>query len=429
MRWRKRDLWKAAIVVGSVVFLALMTLVTVSAADAQGGVSAARTVTVQATPTEDATVAALQKQQLVLQNKQLQQSEDRSFDAWLWNNAAAIVASFLSTLVVVIGALIGFRQWRTNRNDTLTKEANDRKEAQEKDLRAQAEERFKAAVTALGSENEATQVGGAILLQSFLNTADKKTYRRYYAQIFDIAVAYLRLPNTSLLTEDRERKPLSPKDLPAPVQLTPLRQALIAVFREAFTLAREQGSRRLDATGIQLDHAYLVDADLKQAWVPYASLRKAEFAYASLQGAYLRGSHFEGAEFVGANLKGANFTIAHLEGVNFNDAHLEEANLGGSHLKGAYFEDAHLKGAQLGNADLSGVHLNRTDLTDADLSNSNLEEANIEEAKSLKGTNLRGVKGLNAKQLLGCKLKSAIVDEETMVSAIEKDLIPPPSPQ
>jgi hypothetical protein len=70
MRWRKCDLWKAGVAVGGVLLLlVLMTLVTVSAADAHESVSGSTTlatVTVQTTPTEDATVTALNKEKLGL---------------------------------------------------------------------------------------------------------------------------------------------------------------------------------------------------------------------------------------------------------------------------------------------------------------------------------------------------------------------------
>ena len=102
----------------------------------------------------------------------------------------------------------------------------DRRDAQDKELRAQAEERFKTAVTALGDENEAAQVGGAILLRSFLNKDDKEIYGRYYTQIFDLAVAYLRLSRTSHPPENPDKLSRLPKDLDTPLPLTTLSKAL-----------------------------------------------------------------------------------------------------------------------------------------------------------------------------------------------------------
>lgn len=73
-----------------------------------------------------------------------------------------------------------------NRNDTLAKESDDRQEVQDKDLRDRAEERFQTAVAAFGDEKIGVQVGGAILLRSFLNPADEEIYGRYYTQILAV---------------------------------------------------------------------------------------------------------------------------------------------------------------------------------------------------------------------------------------------------
>ncbi|SRR5579883_1805383 len=154
MRWAKRHLWKTGIAVaaallllGLSVWLLVFVMLAPASADAYSGtVGHAIAGTAQATPTPDATMAALQKEQLTQQVRQL----DNWWLYWLYNGSTAFIAAFASVII----ALFGIYQWAGNRRN---------------DLRAQAEERFKAAVTALGSENEATRVGGAILLRSFLN--------------------------------------------------------------------------------------------------------------------------------------------------------------------------------------------------------------------------------------------------------------------
>jgi uncharacterized protein YjbI with pentapeptide repeats len=409
MHWHKRDIWKAGIALtGLLVFLVLMVWIPLSAADAHTGESGlAIAGIVQATPTVDLTVTALAKEQLVLQNKQLEQSNDRGLGAWVWNNAAAIVASFLSTLVVVIGALIAFWQWRTNRNDTLTKESNDRKEAQDKDLRTQAEERFQAAVTALGSENEATQVGGAILLRSFLHEEDKNLYGRYYTQIFDLAVAYLRVtrPPIELPLPGQPTNPSRPLFPPFP---TPLGQALAVVFKEAFPLAKNQQKMHhpsfLDATSIELDWAYLKEAKLIQVWMPSAHLRHADLSRADLTEANLRGADLDSADLTNAKL---------------GKADLREASLIVADLQGADLQGADLSWADLSRASLGGANLSRADLTWADLSRDEICGVDIEYAQSLQDANLHMVKGLTKEQLEACKARGAIVDKDTMNNAFE----------
>jgi hypothetical protein len=184
MRWLKRDIRKAGTALaGTLLLLVLMVWIPVSAAGAYEGTSGLATsvtATMPATPTVDATVTALSKEQLTLQVKQLQ-NQLQNQNNWLINNSTALIAA----ITAIVVALIGFTQW-----------AGTARQAKDKDLKAQAEERFKTAVTALGDGEEGVQVGGAILLRSFLNKGDKEIYERYYTQIFDLAVAYLRLPRT-----------------------------------------------------------------------------------------------------------------------------------------------------------------------------------------------------------------------------------------
>src|SRR5436189_2778913 len=190
--------------------------------------------------------------------------------------------------MVISLASIGLYQWRGNHNADRKKEIA----AQDKELRDRAEERFQTAVAALGNENGATQVGGVILLRSFLNKEDEKIYGRYYTQIFDLAVANLRFRKTSDPRKD------------------PVRRALIVVFKEAFPIVRDSLKKRdpktefqpqsLDASRIQLDHASLRGADLKQIWMPQASLQKAILFRADLTEARLKLADLTGATVLDA---------------------------------------------------------------------------------------------------------------------------------
>jgi len=418
MHWRKRNLWKVGITfVGMLLLFTCMVWLAVPAAgahqkDASATPVTGTTITVQPTPTEDATVTALNKEKLTREVA----GQQRTWDNWLWSNAATILSSFLSTLIVVVGALFGFWQWRVGRKDTQNKEAEDRQAAQDKELKdrqdereKRAEERFQAAVEGLSSERKEAKIGAAILLRTFLRPG----YEQFYTQTFDLAVAHLCPTET----------PHPPEDPEAPLILTTLRQALIMVFKEAFPLARRQNagsSQSLDASYIQLDNAYLVGADLKQAWMPLASLRKALLSFAQLEGAYLRHAQLEGGQFVSAQLKGANLTVAHLERANFNDAQLEEVYLRGSYLNGAYFRKALLKEAWLERVILTGA-----DLSEANLSGAHLNGATIEDASSLRDTDLRGVIGLKQEQLAACKAKGAIIDEDTTTSASQSTAASP----
>ena len=307
MRWPKRNLWRTGIAIaGMLLLLMLMAWISVVAAGAHEGASGSiRSVTALATPTEDATVTALSKEKLLQEVNQLKEQNDLGPLEWLRTNTSIL----LSTLVVVIGALIGLWRWLGDRRDEHEKRREDQRSEQEK----RAEERFQSAVTGLGDEKEGARIGAAILLRTFLRPG----YEQFYTQTFDLAVANLRLPRTSH----------SPEDPNTPLPLTTLSQALIVVFREAFPLARNQNKRSpesLDATDIQLDSAYLRGADLKQVWMPQASMRKVD-----LSGADLRGAKLNEADLSWARLSGAYLSEADLNGTNLSEADLKGANLRG----------------------------------------------------------------------------------------------------
>ena len=346
MRWLKRNLWRTGIAIaGMLLLLMLMAWISVVAAGAHEEASGStRSVTALATPTEDATVTALNKEKLAQEVEQLKEQNKPGLLEWLRTNASIL----LSTLVVVIGALIGLWRWLGDRRDEHEKRREDQHTEQEK----RAEERFQSAVTGLGDEKEGARIGAAILLRTFLRPG----YEQFYTQTFDLAVANLRLPRT----------PHPPEDPNTPLPLTTLSQALIVVFREAFPLARNQNKRSpesLDATGIQLDNAYLRGADLKQVWMPQASLRKVDLS--------------------GADLSRAKLNEADLNRTYFNGARLSGADLRGADLRGADLSWAKLSGAYLSEADLNGTNLSEADLSEADL----------------RGANLRGVVGLTKGQL------------------------------
>src|SRR5712691_6686230 len=285
MCWLKRNPWRTGITIaGILLLLVFMVWISVSATSGYARASGfAGSVTVQATPTEDATVAALNKEKLVQEIQQLKEQNEPDFFGWLRTNAAIL----LSTLVVVIGGLIGLWRWLADRRD----EHEKRREEQRSERERRAEERFQSAVAGLVDDKEAAKITAAILLRTFLRPG----YEQFYTQTFDLTVANLRLP--------RIADP--PADPTIPLPLTTLSQALIILFKEAFPLARDQetkSSQWLHATGIQLDNAYLSRVDLRQVWMPQAFLRKANLREANLREALLNGANLNGANLISANL-------------------------------------------------------------------------------------------------------------------------------
>jgi hypothetical protein len=431
MRWLKRDLWKVGIAFAATLFLLMviagLPVLAAHTAKEIAGIAGPGMDTVQVTPTEDATVTALNKERLAQEVQQLKNQNETDLLGWLRTNSAIL----FSTLVVVIGGLIGLFRWfgdrrseRDKRDEEQQRWMKDREAEREK----RAEERFQAAVEGLSSEREEAKIGAAILLRTFLQPG----YEQFYTQTFDLAVANLRLPRIPHPAEDAITALPNPSKGSYP---TTLRQALITVFKESFPLARDEWikSRKdkpfylqsLDATGIQLEDAYLVGADLNQAWLRQAYLRNIDLRWAELYNAYLRGAYLREAHLHGAYLHKADLRETDLREALMSEADLRKVRLWGAKLSNAVLREANLSNAEIGHdidliADLSGA-----DLSNADLSEAKLNGVNIEHALYLKGTNLRGVKGLTKEQLEACKAKGAIIDEDSTALPSQPTVSPP----
>lgn len=312
--------------------------------------------TVQAMPT-------LSKDELEIIKLKLENKKIDNENSWWWITITSLIPPVLSVLGVFAAVFVGFKQWKGQQEADREKRHIDFVVEQGK----LGEERFQNVVKGFESERVEARVGAAILLLTFLRPG----YEQFYSQVFYLAISLLRL------------RKYDPK-IPEPVDA--MSQALITVLRQSFYLARGDDlskfeSEDLDATGVQLDNAYLSKTDL----------RKIRLRNASLRGTYFWRSQLQEAYFKHSNLKDAFFVHANLEEADLGDTILVNANFGGAYLRGAHFRDADLKGA---------------DFTGADLS-----DTRIQNAKSLKGTILRGVNGLSPSQLSACAAKGAIVDD------------------
>ena len=386
MRWHERHIWKAGIaIVGMLLSLVLMTWLPLSAVGAHettqlGSTTVMETGTVQGTATLDLTVTALAKEQTKQQVDKLQR--ENLFPWAILNAVGSSIGTMCLALAGFATALIGFNQWRGNRQDEYKKREKEQEHWQkdrEEERRKQDEGRFQVVVAGLGSEREEAKVGAAIVLRTFV----QQDYKQFYSQAFDLAVAHLRLPRTSD----------PPKDSNTPLPLTTLSQAVIVVFKEAFPGARSQNKgspESLDASDIQLDNAYLRGADLEQVWMPQASLQQ------------------------------VNLSEAHLRGANLNNADLRGADLRETDLRGADLRETDLRGADLRETDLRGADLRGADLRETDLSGVNLEYTHF-----LKDTKLCGVEGLTKEQLEACKAKGAIIDEDPTASSPQSTVSTP----
>lgn len=439
MHWLKRGPFQAAIIVtGTVLFLILVTGTPVSLAHASGMMSGATTPSaaiVQATPTVDATVVALNKELLGHENN------------WWWNYGATILTSLISTFTLAAAGLFTVVRYFNDRKDIREKQeaeakrlADDRKVELEK----RAEERFQTAVEGLGSEREDAKVGAAITLRTFLHPG----YEQFYTQTFDLAVTHLRLPRISHPPDDPDGISSQPDIPDTPLPLTTLSQALIIVFKEAFPQARDtiasnkeevvrppstfddkeiarymgKAIQSLDATGVQLDNAYLALVDLKHVWMRNAFLRNADLRGADLSEALLSEANLSGADLRKANLSGAVLRNANLSGTRLSETILSNALLSEANLSGARLRKTNLSGARLREVNLRDAYLRGADLRNAYLHGADLTNTNLHKA------DLRGVIGLTKEQLAVCKAKGAIIDEDPTTSA-SQPTVEPSSPR
>ena len=113
-------------------------------------------------------------------------------------------------------------------------------------------------------------------------------------------------------------------------------------------------------------------------------------------------------ELRGINLENADLSRAYLVNTNLRKAFLSDSILtgsilGGSCLKYANLSDSHLQDAELWQSDLSSVNLSDADLTRADLYQVNFYSANFTNATltdaDISGADFTGAKGLTQLQL------------------------------
>jgi uncharacterized protein YjbI with pentapeptide repeats len=340
------------------------------------------TPTIQATPTVDATMTALDKERLEQQIGQSQQNWQNG----LWNIETGLGSTILPTIGVILTVVYGIQRWRGEQSVDRVK---------------RDEARLQSAIQDLGASEQGKRIGGAVMLRTFLLPGyEKYGYEKYHLQIFDLAVANLRLPRGS----------------------APVNQALAVLFKDAFPAARryciieelkkqpgakpesdiakeisrflksEQAKQlspqelalfksfSLDATGVQLDQTYLINADLEMAYLRSASLKGT-----NLEGAKLKGANLEDADLEDADLRNASFDVENLIkaksliNVNLSELHLEGKDFTKSkglqriQLKEAILKDAQFTKCNLQGANLQGADLERTKFDEADLTGANLK--------------------------------------------------------
>jgi len=244
------------------------------------------------------------------------------------------------------------------------------------------------------------RTGAAVGLQSFLH----ERYQPYHLQVFHLAVTALR------------KQPDGSAPLTSP--------ELVDLFRASVPLARRQIADlaatsdqaapiggQLDASGVELNEAHLVGADL--AWL---TLRNVTCRSANLRSVHLQRASLDRADFSRSDLTGSDLSGAELTDTTFNRGILRGATLDSVTAVGCSFRQSDLVGGSWRGSLIRGVNFEGASLDSADLSGSTFRaiqragrefRSNPEAAASMQNANLLDAKGLTHEQLLTCKEKGA----------------------
>src|SRR6266849_4837464 len=225
-------------------------------------------VTVQPTPTPDlqATKTALEIKQL----ETLPPPQPSWFEKYI-----------LPSLAPAIGlGTLGWGIWQFNRNQRIDREKRD-------------EDRFREAVLDLGKDE--TKLGAATTLRTFLDKKNKESYQRFYQQIFDLSVGYLRLRNVE---KNPEPDPFYREIIRVCCESTPLVREMLREMLHLQTLSQSDvpNLEIYQRKFINASHIHLENADL-----PLVDLKLADLTGANLVAAYLGGADLSEADLTRAN--------------------------------------------------------------------------------------------------------------------------------
>ncbi len=217
---------------------------------------------------------------------------------------------------------------RRKENERRMEESDRRRDDQRIDREKRDEDRFREAVLDLGKDE--TKLGAATTLRTFLDKKNKESYQRFYQQIFDLSVGYLRLRNV-------EKNP----------EPDPFYREIIRVFCESTPLVREmlremlhlQTLSQSDVPNLEIYQRKFINAShihLENADLPLVDLKLADLTGANLVAAYLGGADLSEADLTRANPEEAStLKDTHMWNVkNYDDPVKRQKCIG----KGATFD-------------------------------------------------------------------------------------------
>jgi len=112
--------------------------------------------------------------------------------------------------------------------------------------------------------------------------------------------------------------------------------------------------------------------------------------------AFLQGLNLKNANLLRSDFSSADLRNSNLAGVDFTLANLNSANLRGAVLNGAQCSQTDLRNADLEGSSLVGADLTGAGLDEADLRGADLQNTQWQHVKSMKGTNIAGIRNAPA---------------------------------
>ena len=126
--------------------------------------------------------------------------------------------------------------------------------------------------------------------------------------------------------------------------------------------------------------------------------------------AFLQGLNLKNANLLRSDFSSADLRNSNLAGVDFTLASLNSANLRGAVLDHARCIETDLRNTDLEGSSLVGADLSGSSLEDADLRGADVRDNKWQHVKSVKGTNVAGVKNAPA-GFVEWALKNGAIDQ------------------
>ena len=239
------------------------------------------------------------------------------------SNARQGVLLTLGGSLAIVGLI--FTWLRHRREEALSKIESDRHWTH----------RYTEAVTQLGSETLAIQLGGVYALERLAHDAPSPADRQTIAEVF---AAYLREYSVSTESDDS-----------GPAMMTSVCRTVAEALGR---VATAKLLRPLDLSHIVLSEASFANADLS-GWTLFgATMWRSRLDHANLKNAFMPAVRLNEASLVGAILDEAIMHDAELLGSN-----MEDASLRGTELSRTTIAHAFVKGADFEGANISASHL------------------------------------------------------------------------